>query len=616
MEYLIGGYSNSPKLIIDQAIDFFENYLSNSFYFDGIINDKYFMGIIKEKRNKEKENACFFDDNKIFKSLYYSKVPEVLRRNQPSMTSFDIINSLINDFIYAEYDDSKGIKVYIDKFTREKIFYTKSSPLLFSTSYKFLISITENKKINYDVLTRFLITGVIVGINSIFSNIKRLDVGEYLHINKNKLKVEKNWNINKKYFEISDYNSKDLSYWTNYLYDSLKETLIYPDKKPILSLMSGGLDSTVITSILSKEYDIPIEALTISVPNYNEEEVEKAKEIAEFLEIPHVIKETKIKDIEIFENFYSEIFKILEEPMGGTAFLSRYFAFEEINKMDKNRVLTGDGAGEVLSFLREIVIQNFKYTDYIYHIPLRIRKGSMKLLHKLYSPISKMAGLVFDKNNINSLAILSNTDFLQANSRFETFFASYQFTNLDEINNITNRDVNYQTYLKPIIKNFHDYPFNDFNKYGYNSMISCLNSDAYICTNLSHYFDLKCYRPYLSDVAFKKVLTLHPYLKLIGDRSKWLVREMAKRMKLLPQNYFDWKPKYGLRQTFMEDDAFNFVKSYILRLIDSMENQSFINLSKFTKFFKKITLKRITYHSLEYMKFNIWFVMLGWLASI
>ena len=43
----------------------------------------------------------------------------------------------------------------------------------------------------------------------------------------------------------------------------------------------------------------------------------------------------------------------MEEPMGGTAFFSRYFAFKEVEKTDKQNILMGDGAGEILSYVRE-----------------------------------------------------------------------------------------------------------------------------------------------------------------------------------------------------------------------------------------------------------------------
>lgn len=616
MEYLIGGYSYNPKIIIEQAIDFFENLFSKSLYFEGFSENKYFMGIIKEKVKKAKENAVFFNDKKLFKSLYYSEIPEVLKKIQSSVNTVNLINSLKNDFIYAEYEDNKGIKVYIDKFAREKIYFLKTPPYLFCTSLKFLISILDKKRINYIALSRFLNTGVIIGKETIFSNINRLDIGEFLHINKNGAQVNNYWNISKEFFEIANHDVKDIPYWIDNIYNSLKETVDFPVKEPILSMMSGGLDSTVITSILLKEFDVPVEALTIVAPNYNEEEGYKASEIAEYLNIPHTIRVTKLENYKKLDEFYSQTFNIAEEPMGGTAFFSRYFAFTEIEKMNKHNIMTGDGAGEIFSYVRDFVIKNLKYINYMYYTPLKLRKSLMKLMHKLYYPSFKLMGFVKNKNILNSLEILMNSDFLESTSQLQSFFLSWQFSNLEDSFHITGHKVELDSFLAAIWKNVKSYPLRGYNQLGYQFMMNSINSDALITHNLSSFFDFKLYCPYISDIAFKKILPIPSYIKTTGDRGKWIVREMAKQKKLLPANYFDWKPKYGLRQLFFEEDSFSFVKTYILNIIDSLKPKTLLNLRPFKKFFNNTTLKRITIHSSEYMKFNIWFGFLGWLASI
>ena len=53
-----------------------------------------------------------------------------------------------------------------------------------------------------------------------------------------------------------------------------------------------------------------------------------------------------------------------------------------------------------------------------------------------------------------------------------------------------------------------------------------------------------------------------------------------------------------------------------LQLIYDLGNNLLINMKPFEKFFKKSTLKKITHHSSEYMKFNIWLGFLGWFAKI
>ena len=615
MEHIIGGYSKNPKLTIDNALNFFEKIYSRTFDFEGLIEHNYFSVIIKEKSNKQNKNIFFIDNNKIFKSLYYNGVPEILKTKKEGLNYDNEINSLYNDFIFVKYEKNKGIKIYVDKFAREKIYFTKSPPYLFSTSLKFLISIINNKRINYNTLTRFLIMGVIIGYETIFVKINRLDVGNSLHISDNNLQVSQYWNINRKFLTTPNKDIKDIKYWKEYIYQSLKEALDLPVKKPILSLMSGGLDSTIITSILLKESKLPIEALTIVVPNYNDEEGYKAREIAEFLNIPHKISKPRLENIEELENFYSETFNLTEEPMG-TAYFSRYFAFKEVEKLNKQNVLMGDGAGELLSFVRDYLFEKFKYTNYLYYIPLKIRKKIMKIFHEFYYPSLKLTSILKNKNTINSLEILMNSNLLQTNTQFETLFTSWQWTNLEKIANITNYKVNLRSYLAPLRRNMGLYPLKDKNKACYQYLISGINSDSLYAHNLSSYLDLKLYSPYISDISFQKILPIPPYLKTIGDRDKWIMREIAKEKKLLPKSYFDWKPKYGLRQIFYTEESFEIVKSYAINLINKLKRYSFLNFKPFLRFFKKSKLKTLTIHSSEYMKFNIWLGFLGWLSSI
>ena len=616
MEFILGGYTDSPKSTIESAVNFFEKKYSKSCKFEGAIKQNYFFGYIKEKAVNKYQNTEIFEDKFLFKSLYYHGAPNVLKEANLNSNYSEIVSTLQNDFILVKYNDEKGLDVYVDKFAREKIYYTIKPPFIFSNSLKYLVSKSPSIKLNNNTLTRFLMSGVIIGNETIFSNIRRLNIGEALQLKKNSINIKNYWKLSKDFFHILHHDLKDFPYWIEKIYDSLKESVNLPTKEPVLSLMSGGLDSTVITSILLKEYDIPIEALTIVVPNYNEEEGIKAREIAEYLNIPHTIKKTKLKGIDYLENFFSEVFKIVEEPMGGTAFFSRYFAFNEIRKLNMQNILTGDGAGEVISYLKDYVIKNYKYFTSILYIPLSLRTWIMKLMQSLYKPTLGLTGLIRDKNIRNSFEILMNSNYLQSDSQFQTFFSLWQYSNLIEISHITGKKIDLNKYFEPIFFNVKSYPFNDFNRVANHYMMNCINSDALINHDLASFLNLKLYCPYISDIAFQKLLPIPPFLKTTGDRGKWIMRECAKQKDLLPENYFNWKPKYGLRQHFFEVDSFKFVKSYILEIIESLKSNSIINLKIFKKFFNKATLNRITIHSSEYIKFNIWFGFLGFLEDI
>ena len=620
MEYLLGGNIENPKQIIEKALAFFEKRFSQQMQFEGMIINNYFMGIIKEKSKHKNVNIWFFEDHKIFKSLFYNDIPDDIKGKKIDFNYDKQISNLKNDFIFAVFDEQKGIKVYKDIFAREKVYFTKIHPFLFSTSLKLLISLLDRKTFNYKSLGRYLATGLNNGYETIFQEINRLELGENLYINSNLYKIFKTWTPNKDFFERSKHDVMDTEYWVEYIYDILKETLNIPTKDPVFSMMSGGLDSTVLTSIFKKEYDIPIEAITIFVPSYNEEEVQKAKEIAEFINIPHYVKKIKINDYENLTETHAKVFNILEEPMGGTAYFSRYFGYNEIHKLNKKNSMIGEGAGETMSYLRDHVLNAFKKINYLYYVPRKLRTYSTRLFHYLYYPSFKITNLLSDKNTINSIDVILNSNFLESNSEIQTFVTSVQFCHMEDVYKLTRRRLNLDTYSEVNVNIYNSYPYNDFNKFGYQLLYLSPNGDPLISNVLSSYYDLKLYIPYDSDLSFKKLIPLPPYIKLTGDgyrtRYKWIVREIAMKKKLLPEKYFEWKTKYGLRQEFFNPDSFKSVQSYAIDLTRSLNPEFYLNLKRFENFFKKSSIKRLKKHSSEYLKFNIWLGFLGWLSTI
>ncbi|MFX0071067.1 MAG: hypothetical protein ACFFAO_08250, partial [Candidatus Hermodarchaeota archaeon] len=239
---------------------------------------------------------------------------------------------------------------------------------------------------------------------------------------------------------------------------------------------------------------------------------------------------------------------------------------------------------------------------------------------RLYYPSFKITKFLKNKNSINSIDILLNSNLLQSNSEVQTFLTSVQFSNVNDAYRITSQKVTFDDYTAANLKKYNEFPFNNHNKFGYHLLNLSPNGDPLISHILSSHYGFNLYCPYLSDISWKKLLPLPPYIKLTGDgyrtRYKWIVRAIAMRKKLLPKHYFSWKPKYGLRQEFFNPDSFNSVKSFTLQLIDSLNTSQLINLQPFKNYFKNSTLKNITKHSTEYMKFNIWLGFLGWLASI
>ncbi|WP_374329649.1 asparagine synthase (glutamine-hydrolyzing) [Soonwooa sp.] len=109
---------------------------------------------------------------------------------------------------------------------------------------------------------------------------------------------------------------------------------------PVASMMSGGIDSTLITA-KSKAFHNDITAFTISY-KFSDQEVKNASLVAKTLEIPHLIK--KVDDQEVLNNLKYNI-QHFEEPYCSLEVLINAAQFA--NQKNYKVVLSGNGADEL-----------------------------------------------------------------------------------------------------------------------------------------------------------------------------------------------------------------------------------------------------------------------------
>ncbi|MFX0132191.1 MAG: asparagine synthase-related protein [Candidatus Hodarchaeota archaeon] len=610
MNFIIGGHSQRSQDIIAEAINYFEKRFAKTFNYIGISEKNYFIGIVKEK-GKEISNYII-EDNEIIKSNYSIEVfRDTININKNKLKSF--LSEISHDFIYGQlYKDQNGIRVFVDKFARHKIYYSLKKPFLFSTSLKFLYSIYNNLDLNYEVLNSLLFYGINIGKNTLFSQIFRLDSGEYLQILDSNIKIKKYWDSNKEFFSKIEHSIKDLSFWIDYIYETYKEAINWPIKNPCVSLLSGGIDSTILTSLFVREFDIPIKALSLKIPGFNEKDIRKARLVAKYLDIPHIIIEPNISNPTILLKEYNDALTVLEEPVFASGFLSRFHILKEVSKLDENIILSGDGGDDALGYIKSEIINKYKWFHYLYKIPIQLRKNLRKILIKFLNIADTV---IQNRKLIQSLDIVANTDILISQNDLVTFFTSFQCLNSESIHQITGLKRNLIQILKPVLNECKKYPFNDLNEICYHRLSAIINGDYLVILNIANYFALKPFNLISNDIFWKKIVPMPQIVKLKGDRDRWILYEMAKKKKLLPQEFFQDLSYHGFKQPYMEKDYFEHLKQYIRDLIIRNREKSLVSLKPFEDFIN-ISYKELIKHSPNYRKFNIAISLLGWLFTL
>ena len=116
-----------------------------------------------------------------------------------------------------------------------------------------------------------------------------------------------------------DFNQKHTetssSHVANLIQNTFEKNENLLKNKPVISL-SAGIDSTLILTLLRKNYpDLPLESISISFPN-SVDESEKAQKIAEKLNVNHNIIHVE----NFFEHLPEEISTIIDKIMDNSIF--------------------------------------------------------------------------------------------------------------------------------------------------------------------------------------------------------------------------------------------------------------------------------------------------------
>jgi asparagine synthase (glutamine-hydrolysing) len=340
---------------------------------------------------------------------------------------------------FAIWDDKiKKLFLSRDRFGEKPLFfYKKENAFYFASEIKFIKSLSlDNFKINKEKINLNLLHGyksIHKDNKTYFDKIVSLEPGHNLIIDSNlKKKKYKYWNPLIK-------QNKNLSYKEAcegvnfYLKKSLKIRL--RSDVPIAFCLSGGVDSSLLTSIAVKEFNV--KATTYSI-------IDKDKRYNEEKNILATIKDLKCKNNLIYLNYkdtLSNLKKLVqyhESPISTISYLAHSFLSKKISK-DKFKVaISGAGADELftgyyhhhllyLKILKNSKVFKNKFIEWKKHVLPFVRNPnlrSIKLLHKNnnYEDINFIKNFVMNNVKKNKEFFFSGTDILRNKMLNELFY--------------------------------------------------------------------------------------------------------------------------------------------------------------------------------------------------
>ena len=252
------------------------------------------------------------------------------------------VSKLNGMFSFAIYDIKKNkLIIFRDRLGVKPLYYTNTkNGLLFASEIKSILQCEEIKReINFDAVSQFITYAYTIDGQTMIKSIKELLPGNKLvyDLKTQNYKIEEYWKL-----EITEEKNTEeyfVKKLENILGDSVKQRMI--SDAPLGAFLSGGLDSSVMVALMSKNSVNSIRTFTTGF-GHELDEFKEAKIVSEHCSTDHT--EINLTYDELTESLPTILWH-MEFPFGRPSILSNFLASKEIKKY-VTVAFTGEGSDE------------------------------------------------------------------------------------------------------------------------------------------------------------------------------------------------------------------------------------------------------------------------------
>ena len=448
-----------------------------------------------------------------------------------SCFGLDGIKKVYGMFSFILYDKEKNsLFLFRDRLGIKPLFYNyDGNKIIFSSEIKPLISSKLiEKEINFNALSSYMSFRHNYGVGNFFKNIENVEPGEYLKIDFNGLSKQNYWEYP---FESTKFNNSEkniLEECDQLLNIVTKEHLV--SDVQVGSLLSGGLDSSLLTILMSKKLD-NIKTFSASFNSIEYDENSYALKISKQIDSDHINVNF---NSEIYEKNLENIIQHSATPLSIPHEIALNKLFQEIKPYSKV-VISGEGADEMFGGYGRVQSSGFDYDKIEF-----IKKYFPKTLHK------KMLNLIG-----------SNTyyDWSKYGSQKDHFFDIYKWFEMDKKLNFFNKDIRDQL--------DNDVAINNFREKEFNKLKNVENKEKIIYLFQKHHLRCLLHR-----------LDLHSMCHSVEARVPFCDHSIMEFMNRVPYNLkFKWKNSFnkisGLFNNSFVNSENKDTNKYLLRKIGS-----------------------------------------------
>jgi asparagine synthase (glutamine-hydrolysing) len=317
----------------------------------------------------------------------------------------DAVNKFKGMFAFAIFNKQSGIMTLCrDRFgVKPLYYYWKDGVFIFASELKAFHEYSGfDKTLDLSGLPHFFQKGYFSQESCIYKYVKKIESGTFLDVlPSGEFKFSRYWQVSDTYPKISNIKS------VNELIVELEGKLLNSFKLRLVSdveigvFLSGGIDSSLIASVLQKESFKPLRTFTLGFDNLEFNEADVAQEVASLLGTLHETIYLKPDDLLSTISILPEIF---DEPFGDSSAIPTYVLSKHV--ADKVKVvLSGDGGDELFGGYTKYAF--VKKSKWLLRVPLILRRLLYRFLLKIHP-----------RYLINILKLITGNNHIQLNVKY------------------------------------------------------------------------------------------------------------------------------------------------------------------------------------------------------
>ncbi len=430
------------------------------------------------------------------------------------------VDHLRGMFAFAIWDNNKKqLFIARDRLGEKPLFYHfDNQKFLFGSEVKTILQEKNiERSINFEAMDCYLSLRFIPAPNTMFNEIKKLPAGHFLLVKDGKLEIKQYWKPSyiEKYKGTKQQAIEELD---NMMAEVVKMRLM--SDVPLGAFLSGGIDSSLIASLISLNSESKPNTFSIGVVDDDYNELPYAKAVAEKYNTTH--REFLIKPVIL--DILPKVIDMMDEPTD--PFAISVYNISQVTRQHVTVALGGDGGDELFGGYDRY--HGNKFVSYLHNIPEIIRKTSLETLIKIFPED-------FSKKSLSQkLRWLNHMSSFDDDRRYFESMSFFRFLDKNK-NELYSSDLqsklNGDHPSKYIGNYFNDDVTNNYlDAMMYTDLMSRLpDYTLQILDRMTMAHSLEGRSPYLDHKLVEFAATLPPEWKVSNGKLKAILREYSKK---------------------------------------------------------------------------------------